>query len=195
MEAYSQRYDTALSLAAVAHRRQTRKGSDVPYIIHPVHVSVILIRHGFKEDVALAGLLHDVVEDQDVTLEQIEAEFGPAVAGMVSALTERKQEDGVKRPWEARKQESLGQLRRASRDAVAVKAADTLHNSRALATDLRKIGPAMWDFLSKGPDQTLWYYQSVAEIVAQRLEGHPLAGELLRAVADLEEAIAGTENA
>ena len=63
------RYDAALALAARAHRDQLRKGTDLPYIAHPVHVSIILIRHGFGEDLTIAGLLHDVVEDTDTSLD------------------------------------------------------------------------------------------------------------------------------
>ena len=192
MQTYSQRYDAALILAAGAHREQTRKGGDVPYIIHPVHVSVILIRHGFDEDVAIAGLLHDVVEDQGVPLEEIEARFGPAVAEMVGALTELKREGGVARPWEVRKREALHQVQQASRGAVAVKAADAVHSVCGMAAELRRQGPAMWDVFSRGPDQTLWYYQRVADIARERLEGHPLADELDRSVADLEDAVAET---
>ena len=88
MPAYSERYDEALALAARAHRHQTRKGSDVPYLVHVVHVSVILLGHGFPRDVAIAGLLHDVVEDQGIPLSDIEADFGQAVANMVAAASE-----------------------------------------------------------------------------------------------------------
>jgi (p)ppGpp synthase/HD superfamily hydrolase len=190
MQAYSERYEAALALAARAHREQTRKTSDVPYIAHLAHVSVILIRHGFDEDLAIAGLLHDAVEDQDVPLPAIEAQFGPRVASIVAALSERKQEGGVKRPWESRKQEMLHQLRRAGVDAVAVKAADTLHSVRTIITDLAEKGPALWASFSRGPDQSLWFYESVAEIVRERLPEHPLADELDRAVDALEEAIA-----
>jgi (p)ppGpp synthase/HD superfamily hydrolase len=190
MEAYSERYEAGLALAARMHRQQMRKGTDVPYIVHPVHVSVILIRHGFGEDLAIAGLLHDAVEDQDLALEVIESGFGPQVAAMVAALTERKREGDVLRPWEARKREALHQLRRAGPDAVAVKAADTLHTVRGLVTGLADEGPAIWDRFSRGADQSLWYYESVAEIVRERLAEHPLADELDRAVDALEEAIA-----
>ena len=86
MQGFSPRYDAALILAAVAHRNQLRKGSDLPYIAHPVHVSVILIQHGFGEDMAIAGLLHDVVEDTDVPIEAICAEFGPEIARLVAAV-------------------------------------------------------------------------------------------------------------
>jgi (p)ppGpp synthase/HD superfamily hydrolase len=190
MQAFSERYDAALRLAARAHKGQTRKGTDIPYLVHPVHVSVILLHHGFAEDVVIAGLLHDVVEDSDVPLVRIEAEFGPVVAGIVAALTEKKRERGRERPWKARKQEALAQLRQASPEAIAVKTADALHSTRSLAHDLRRMGPVLWDSFSRGPDPSLWYYRSVADLVGQRLGPHPLAAELDGAVRDLERAIA-----
>src|SRR5688500_431268 len=107
---FSARYDAALMLAARAHRDQLRKGTDIPYIAHPVHVSLILIRHGFGEDLAIAGLLHDVVEDTDVPLERIAAEFGDTVARLVAAVSETKTADGAERPWEQRKAEKLAHL-------------------------------------------------------------------------------------
>ncbi len=194
MNAYSERYEAALTLAARAHRHQTRKGGDVPYLVHPVHVSVILLRHGFSEDVAIAGLLHDVVEDQGVPLAEIEAAFGPAVTEMVAALSEKKKEAGQPRPWEIRKQEALAQIRQASLEATAVKAADALHSTRSLAADLRRQGPSLWGNFSRGPAKSLWYYRSVAEIVGQRLGDHPLAVELDAAVQDLAQAIAETQS-
>lgn len=194
MTAYSERYNAALTLAACAHREQTRKGSDVPYIVHPVHVSLILLRHGFAEDVVIAGLLHDVVEDSDVPLADIAAGFGPAVAEMVAALTERKKEGGLQRPWEIRKQEALEQIRNASLEAVAVKAADVLHSTHSMSRGLRRQGASLWSSFSRGPAKSLWYYQSVAALARERLGAHPLADELDRAVADLARVIAETEN-
>lgn len=188
MEGYSDRYEAALALAASAHQDQVRKAGGEPYVVHVVHVSVILLRHGFPENVAIAGLLHDVVEDHDVPLAEIEAAFGPAVAEMVAALTERKREDGQERPWEDRKREALAHLGQASREAVAVKAADTLHNARSLALALRRDGPAVWSHFNRGPSETLWYYRSVAAAVRQRLGAHPLAAELEGAIASLERA-------
>jgi (p)ppGpp synthase/HD superfamily hydrolase len=186
MKAFSERYEAALALAAGAHQGQTRKAGGEPYIVHVVHVSVILLRHGFSEDVAIAGLLHDVVEDQDVPLAQIKAGFGPAVAEMVAALTERKQEDGQERPWEDRKREALAHLATASPEAVTVKAADTLHNARSLALALRRQGTSIWRHFKRGPEETLWYYWSVADLVRQRLGPHPLEAELEAAIVALE---------
>jgi len=192
MAAYSARYDAALVSVIRAHQSQERKGSDIPYASHPIHVSVILLRHGFSEDVAIAGLLHDAVEDQEYPLTRIRADFGPAVAKMVASVTERKREGGARRPWEVRKQEALEHMRRASRGAVALKAADLLHNARSLAAQLRKTGSASWKHFSRGPEQTLGYYRSVAVLARERLGPHPLIEEMEEAVRDLEQAIAET---
>jgi (p)ppGpp synthase/HD superfamily hydrolase len=193
MDSFSERYDAALVLAANAHANQRRKGGKVPYIIHPVHVSVILIRYQFSEEAAIAGLLHDIVEDQGYPLADIERQFGPAVAEIVAALTERKREAGQPRPWEDRKREALDQTRTATQDAVAVKAADALHSVQSIASALRQQGATVWSSFSRGPGPELWYYQSVAQLVGERLAGHPLADELDRAVKDLALAIAETE--
>jgi (p)ppGpp synthase/HD superfamily hydrolase len=184
--AYSEQYEAALVAAAKAHRPQKRKGSDVPYITHPVHVSVILIRHGFPEPLVIAGLLHDVVEDQGYPLQRIEEEFGREVAGVVAALSEQKRDaQGRKRPWEVRKREGLELLRRASLGAAAVKAADALHNVCTAVADARRAGPGAWRRFNRGPDLQLWYYRSVAAIVRERLGDHPLVAELEDAVDDL----------
>jgi (p)ppGpp synthase/HD superfamily hydrolase len=172
-----------------------RKLGGDPYLVHVVHVSVILIRHGFSEDVAIAGLLHDIVEDQGVLLEDIEAGFGPAVAEMVDALTEWKSEDGVERPWEVRKQEALTHLSQASREAAAVKAADTLHNAHSLILGLRREDSAIWSKFKRGPSETLWYYRRVSQLVSSRLGSHPLALELETSVRRLEQQLAGATEA
>ena len=190
MPAYSERYDAALVLAARAHRDQIRKASDIPYIVHPVHVSVILLRFGFSEDHAIAALLHDVVEDQGVPLAVIEERFGPDVACMVDVVTERKLDGDIVRPWEIRKQETLDRLRTARPGPVALKAADVLHNARSLASQLRKDGPSVWGDYNRGPSETLWYYGAVAAIALERLGPHALVDELGTALRDLEQAMA-----
>ncbi len=193
MNGYSDRYEAALILAARAHRQQVRKGSDVPYVVHPVHVSVLLLRYGFSEEVAVAGLLHDVVEDQDIPLADIEAGFGPAVAEMVAALSERKRDEAGERPWEVRKQEKIAHLRQASLGAVAVKAADTLHNVHSVIAGLRDQGPSFWGHFKRGSEASLGYYRSVAAVVRERLGAHPLADELEAAIGELARTLGGME--
>jgi len=186
--AYSERYEEALRLAATAHQPQRRKGSDLPYVTHPFHVSVILLRHGFPIDVAIAGLLHDVVEDQGIAPERIEERFGGRVAEIVVALSERKTDAlGAKRPWEVRKREALEHLRHASPEAVAVKAADTLHNARCTTLDVRREGPEVWGRFSRGHGPTLDYYRRILHIARERLPDHPLVDELAGAVEDFAQ--------
>jgi (p)ppGpp synthase/HD superfamily hydrolase len=189
MHAFSARYDAALKLAARAHRDQLRKGTDVPYIAHPVAVSIILVRHGFPEELAIAGLLHDVVEDCDVPLEEVAAAFGPEVARLVEAVSETKAAGGVERPWEERKAEKLAHLRAGGPDVAALKAADALHNARSVLADLAEVGPAVWSRFKRGAVPTLWYYREVLAGVRLSLAGHPLADELAAAVDELAAAV------
>jgi (p)ppGpp synthase/HD superfamily hydrolase len=190
---YSGLYEEALRVATVAHRGQMRKGIGLPYIIHPMHVSVILLRHGFSTECAVVGLLHDVVEDQGYSLAQIESQFGASVAEMVGALSERKRDaEGLERPWEDRKREALEQIRTASREAVAVKCADTLHNAHSFVKDLRCEGAGIWQRFNRGPQSQLRTYRQVLEIAEQRLGGHPIVAELADALAQLASVIEET---
>jgi len=187
---FSGRYDAALALAARAHRNQIRKGTDIPYIAHPVHVSLILIRHGFGEELTIAGLLHDVVEDTDVPLERIAAEFGDVVAQLVAEVSETKTADGAERSWEQRKAEKLAHLREGGPEVAALKAADAIHNVRSIIADLRQDGPAVWGRFKRGAEQTIWYYREILAGVRDKLGDHPIAAELAAAVEEL--AAAGT---
>jgi len=188
---YSARYDAALALAARAHRDQLRKGTDLPYITHPVHVSIILIRHGFGEDLAIAGLLHDVVEDTDTSLAMIAAEFGDEVARLVDAVTETKAADGAALPWEQRKAEKLAHLQSAGPDVAALKAADAIHNLRSISADLRSAGFAVWDRFKRGPKPTLGYYHAILDAVRAKLGAHLIVAELADAMDELAEAAGG----
>src|SRR5262249_40678299 len=188
MFAFSYRYDAALRLAARAHRDQLRKGTDLPYIAHPVHVSVILMRHGFGEDLAIAGLLHDAVEDTDTSLAAIAAEFGDSVAQLVDAVSETKSVDGAELPWEQRKAEKLAHLQAGGPDVAALKAADAIHNARSISADLRSSGPGVWERFKRGPAPTLEYYHAILDAVRAKLNTHPIVAELADAVAELERA-------
>lgn len=185
MTGFSPRYDAALALAARQHRAQVRKGTDLPYSAHVVHVSVILLRYGFDEDLAIAGLLHDVVEDSDLPLSAVQAAFGQHVADMVAAVTEQKRADGVPVAWEQRKAEKLAHLRQGGPAVAALKAADALHNARTTAADIRRDGPAVWARFNRSPEQTVRYYRDIAEGVRGWLGEHPLARELTAAVDEL----------
>ncbi|MCS6839749.1 MAG: HD domain-containing protein [Roseiflexus sp.] len=187
--AFSPQYDQALQFAARAHRQQVRKGTDIPYIAHAVHVSVVLLRHGFDEDVVIAGLLHDVVEDCGVAPHELEALFGAEVARLVAAVSERKWIGGSERSWEERKAEAIARLRNSDPKIAALKAADALHNIHSIVADLALVGAAVWQRFKRGPDQILWYYREILAAVHGALGDHPIIAELARALTDLEHAV------
>jgi (p)ppGpp synthase/HD superfamily hydrolase len=189
MHGYSARYDAALTFAAQAHRTQLRKGSDIPYIVHVVHVSLIITRHGFDENMAIAALLHDVVEDTAVPLAEVEALFGVRVAQLVAAVTEPYIPGDRAASWEERKTQKLNELRASNADVAVLKAADVIHNARSITNDLRRDGALIWERFRRGPEPTLWYYRSVLDAVRDKLGTHPIALELADAVEDLSSAV------
>jgi len=160
---FSPMLERALRRCAVWHRDQVRRGAAVPYAQHPISVAWILERLGFPEPVVIAGLLHDAVEDTDVTLERIQAEFGADVAAIVAGMTERKLDDrGQKRPWIDRKTEHLDALVTAPIEVRAVALADKLHNLTSIQSDLHE-GRAIWSSFHAARDQVLWYYRTALE--------------------------------
>jgi len=154
--------ERALRLAARTHRDQHRKGSDLPYITHPAAVALILMRAGFHDEQMLAAaLLHDVVEDTPVTLEQLAAEFPSTVIDYVSGLTERKLDaGGTKRSWQDRKDEHLRQVEQASVDVRAIVLADKLHNLSSILYDL-EAGDDVWNRFGASPERVLWYHRQM----------------------------------
>lgn len=170
----SERLERALRWAASCHQGQTRRGSGVPYVEHVMAVAMILDRLGFDEDVVIAGLLHDAVEDTDVTLDAVEAQFGAQVAELVAHCSEVKTDaEGRKRPWIDRKRDHLEALRHAPDSARAVVLADKLHNLISIDLDLQE-GVPVWTHFHAGRDDVLWYYRTSIERLAAdspRLEG------------------------
>ena len=156
-------FERALRLAAFSHRDQVRKGSGIPYIEHPMAVALILDRAGFDEEVAIAGLLHDLVEDTDVTLQQVGEGFGDRVAEMVAYCSEVKLDaEGRKRPWIDRKRDHLEAVSKAPEVVKAVVLADKLHNLLSIQLDLLE-GRAVWESFNAGREQVLWYHGAMLD--------------------------------
>mgnify|MGYP000153159727 CR=1 FL=1 len=178
------RLHAALDYAAEAHQTQARKGTMIPYLSHLMGVASLVIEHGGDEDQAIAGLLHDVLEDCGPEHEAaIREQFGDRVIEMVLACTDgTPDERGEKAPWRARKEAYLIHVRHASQDALLVSACDKLHNARSIATDLAS-GEDVFARFTGGHDGTLWYYDELAKTFADRLGyTRPLVIELLATV-------------
>ncbi len=178
--------ERALRAALAAHAGQVRKGDGVtPYVAHPVHLALMLARLGCPPRVLQAALLHDVVEDsEDWTPERVRAEFGPAVAAIVAELTEDKSLS-----WEERKARGIARVATLSRDALAVKAADKLHNLRTLALDLQAAtdDAGLWKRFNGGRERTLETSRQLVEALSARCDVR-LAAELRAAMAAVDAA-------
>ena len=177
--AHSQRYIDALGWAAQLHRRQHRKGKPVPYISHLIAVSGLIWEDGGDEDQAIAGLLHDAIEDAGVNEDagvhegEIAARFGVRVAGIVVDCTDTTAAvaaGGEKEPWLLRKTRYLNHLQSASLDSLLVSAADKAQNARDMVLDARR-KPTMWTRFNPGLEGSAWYLQEVHRTFSRRLEG------------------------
>ncbi len=181
----STRFQQALVYAAQVHENQVRKGSDIPYLSHLLSVAALVLEDGGDEDEAIAGLLHDAVEERG-SLEIREAilvQFGERVASIVDACTESC--TIPKPPWRDRKLRYIEQMRHASPSVLRVSMADKLHNARSILADRDREGEAVWDKFKGGKAGTLWFYRSLLEIY--RLGGSNfLLSEIDRTVDRLE---------
>jgi len=159
----------AIQFAVDAHAGQFRKGTAIPYVFHAVGVAQILAAAGCAEEVVVAGLLHDTVEDTSVTLGEIRTVFGDEVARLVEGVSEPDKSDA----WENRKQHTIDGLATAPTEVLLVTCADKLDNIRAIEHDLERVGASVWSRFSRPKAQQRWYYASVAEMLGRRLADEP----------------------
>jgi len=165
----TERFDAALGYASAHHRRQLRKGGDIPYTAHLLAVAAIALEMGCDEDEAIGALLHDVVEDGGgpAALEEIRERFGDPVAEIVQANSDTDVEP--KPPWQQRKEDYIAAIAHKSVPAVRVSLADKLHNARSLLQDHRLVGDDLWQrFTTKDGDSVRWYYRALADAFEQR---------------------------
>jgi HD domain/Protein of unknown function (DUF429) len=185
----SDTFEEALVFAARVHRDQLRKGSDLPYSGHLLGVASIVIEEGGDQDLAIAALLHDAVEDRGglPMLATIRAMFGDRVAGIVRGCSDAVIDP--KPPWQERKEQYLSHLESATKDVLLVSLADKLFNARAILADHHRVGTAVWERFRAGPDSQLWYYRSLANTFLRLGDKVPvlLARELDQVVTEIEQ--------
>lgn len=149
----------AIVFATKAHEGQFRKATKIPYILHPMECAVIISGMTTDEEMIAAALLHDTVEDCDVTIEDIRREFGSRVAQFVARESEDKSKS-----WQERKQTTIDQLSSHTKEECMLVLADKLSNIRSIARDYKELGEALWDrFHEKRKERIGWYYKSIAE--------------------------------
>ena len=153
----------AIEFATRAHASQVRKSDGMPYIGHPMAVMALVNMHGGSEEAQIGALLHDVVEDTDVSFQEIGDIFGDSVMSLVREVTEEGAEGDVKASWEARKQASIDALSHKSLDALIITAADKLHNVMGLVEQYESQGDDLWSRFARGREKQLWVYRTMAQ--------------------------------
>ena len=160
----------AIEFAVKAHEGQYRKGTKIPYIIHPIGVAKILIENGCSEETIVAGILHDIVEDAHISLEDIKRQFGEKVEKLVKGASEPDKSE----TWENRKQRTIECVKTASMDLLMVECADKLDNIRSIRDDYRKYGDSIWQRFNRPKEKQKRYYQSLVEVFQSRVQGESL---------------------
>ncbi|MHA2203447.1 MAG: HD domain-containing protein [Candidatus Hodarchaeales archaeon] len=155
----------AFEFAFLHHAGSTRKGTQIPYIVHTMDVAAILLKNCASEDMIAAGLLHDVIEEEKVKLQELENRFGRKIAQLVSFATEpeelRKGES--RKTWEKRKQHTLNHLETATQEEKLFSCADKLANIRDMIINHKQLGNKLWERFNAPYEKQRWYYRSLCE--------------------------------
>lgn len=160
----------AITYAAQCHEGQYRKGTEIPYIVHPLGMLRALARLGAPVHLQAAAVLHDVVEDTDATLEDIAQRFGQRVAGLVEGATEKDKSLG----WIERKQAAVSHAQ-ASQDVelIVLKCVDKLDNLNDIRADHELHGESIWARFKATHGDQMWYYGTLTRLFEERLAGTP----------------------
>ena len=195
---FTKRLTRAVDYARVLHIER-RKGTGIPYMAHLLGVASLVMGEAgltgapVTEDMVIAALLHDAVEDHGgaARLEDIRQNFGDGVARMVEGLSDTLVEDpNAKEPWEERKKKYLKRLRHEPADIRLISAADKLYNARSILEDYRVIGPEIWKRFQRSRDLQIWYFEALVEVFHSTGKMR-IVDELERVVGELRQISAG----
>jgi (p)ppGpp synthase/HD superfamily hydrolase len=156
--------ERAIEVAVKAHEKQVRKGTDIPYITHPLAVGIMLARADCADEVVAGGILHDTIEDTSITIDYIREKFGDKVASIVEGCSEPNKS----LPWEDRKKHTIEFLKTAPFEVRLVACADKLHNIRTIAHNHRRIGDEIWERFKRGRKKQEWYYRNLVSSLCNR---------------------------
>ncbi|MDD2766415.1 MAG: HD domain-containing protein [Candidatus Moranbacteria bacterium] len=188
----TKKIERAIVLSTVLHSNQKRKISGVPYIIHPYSVAFLLAHYIDDEDVIIAGLLHDTLEDVPTFTEKmLEEEFGSRVCAIVKEVTENYTQEEKENPkmrpasWQYRKEGYLKGLKDDSTEALLIASADKIHNMRSFLDEYPLHFETIWESFHTDKEKILWFYSEATRIIKERLD-HPLALELQKVFEEFE---------
>lgn len=191
---YSDKIRRAIKFASKTHnqyQQQTRKGKVIPYITHPLTVGIILSLSKAPEDVIVAGILHDTIEDslkdKKITPQMITERFGKNVAKLVLSVTEKNRDLS----WEERKKEALKHIKKFSNDSLLVKSADVLANYSELVNDYNRYGDETFNRFNAPKEDIIIHQLKVISAILSKWPENPLFSDLSFLANDLEEICSG----
>lgn len=174
------RIERAVTFALHAHEGQTRRGEDMPYVVHPLSVGFLLARHGFDDDVVIGGILHDTVEDTHTSLDDIAELFGDVVAELVTTVSH---DDALS--WMEKKQHYIERVRQGNEGAKAISVADKIANAESLLQSYVVFGPELWSHFNAGREKKLWFEHAMLTMLRETWD-HPLIDEYEAYVARMD---------
>lgn len=188
----NERFTEAVEYARRWHT-EFRKGTRIPYMAHLLGVASLVMSEAggavpVTEEMVIAALLHDVVEDHGglPRLREVEGQFGAEVARMVAGLSDTFAEDHDKKEgWEERKEAYLARLCEEGDDVALISAADKLYNAKGMLDDYREIGDVVWTRFKRGPKEQLWYFRELVKEFRKRPRSR-IVTDLERVVGELE---------
>ena len=181
----SPRFADALVWVTRRHAGQVRHNTGTPYVSHLLATSAVVLEEGGGETLAVAALLHDVLEDQPVSRDEVRRTFGPTVYRIVDDCTDAALADRAAGSWRERKRRHLARMAAFADDSLLVIAADKLCSLQSLLDDLHRFGRAVFDDSARTPLELLWNYRQVLAVLAPRLGGRAVVHRLTRSVDDL----------
>jgi len=156
----------ALDFAVKAHIGQKRKCSDIPYIVHPIGVGLLLMNNLECDEVVIAGVLHDVLEDTEFNENDIKINFGERVLELVKEASEP---DHNNKSWEDRKKHTIDNLNSISYDGLKVAIADKINNLESMNNDFYLLGEELWLKFNATKDRQKWYYSELKKVFEKRI--------------------------
>lgn len=168
----SKKVNLALKVASRAHRDQMRKGTDVPYVSHTFAVAMIISQYTSDEDVIVAGVLHDILEDVKPTVYSETAmrnDFGDEVVEIVKDVSEDKTAGKPKKPWVERKKGYLTHLNSLKdQRPLIVSTADKIHNLTDILEEYEMVGDSIWQKFNASKDDELWFYNEFLNVIKKK---------------------------
>ncbi len=165
----------AFKIAFECHKKQRRKGDNSPYIVHILDVAKYLLSEpSASEEVVIAGILHDALEDTNYSAEQLKEDFGENILKLVQFATEPEKivtlsKEQKRQTWKKRKQYTLDSCRTATTDQILVLLADKLSNLYSIKDDLLLLDDSIWSYFNAPKAEVYWYYSELGKIFAQRV--------------------------